>query len=75
MPENQPKDNSRAASAAGAIKRYVPITNWIPSYERTWLRPDIIAGLTLWGILIPEAIAYAGMAGAPAQAGLYALLF
>ena len=75
MPENRTNDHSRAASAAGAIKRYVPITSWIPSYERTWLRPDIIAGLTLWGILIPEAIAYASMAGAPAQAGLYALLF
>jgi high affinity sulfate transporter 1 len=30
--------------------------------------------LTLWGILVPEAIAYAGLAGAPVQAGLYTLL-
>jgi len=34
----------------------------------------MIAGLTLWGILVPEAIAYAAMAGAPLEAGLYTLL-
>lgn len=36
---------------------------------------DILAGLTLWGVLVPEALAYAGMAGMPVQAGLYTLLF
>lgn len=36
--------------------------------------PDILAGLTLWGVLVPEALAYAGMAGMPVQAGLYTLL-
>lgn len=35
---------------------------------------DILAGLTLWGVLAPEALAYAGMAGMPVQAGLYTLL-
>jgi len=35
---------------------------------------DILAGLTLWGVLAPEALAYAGMAGVPVQAGLYTLL-
>ncbi len=35
---------------------------------------DILAGLTLWGVLVPEALAYAGMAGMPVQAGLYTLL-
>jgi SulP family sulfate permease len=57
-----------------AVRRHVPITVWLPGYQRSWLRPDVIAGLTLWGILVPEAIAYAGMAGAPVKAGLYALL-
>jgi sulfate permease, SulP family len=58
-----------------ALKKYLPIAGWLPSYQLGWLRFDLIAGLTLWGILVPEAIAYAGMAGAPAQAGLYALIF
>src|SRR3974390_1179078 len=54
--------------------RVFPILGWLPRYEPGWLRPDVIAGLTLWGILVPEAIAYAAMAGAPAEAGLYTLL-
>jgi|GEM_PF-2482835 len=56
------------------IGRFLPILGWLPRYERTWLRPDIIAGLMLWGLVVPEAIAYAGIAGPPPQAGLYTLL-
>src|SRR5262249_20121805 len=58
----------------GAFGRVFPILGWLPTYETTWLRADIVAGLTLWGILVPEAIAYAVMARAPPQAGLYTLL-
>ena len=47
---------------------------WLPRYDRSWLRPDIIAGLTLWGLVVPEAMAYAGVAGLPPQMGLYTLL-
>jgi sulfate permease, SulP family len=47
---------------------------WLPDYEAGWFRADVIAGLTLWGMVVPEAIAYAGLAGAPVQAGLYTLL-
>ena len=57
-----------------SFARVFPILGWLPSYEPGWLRPDVIAGLTLWGILVPEAIAYAAMAGAPPEAGLYTLL-
>jgi len=57
-----------------AFARVFPILGWLPSYEPGWVRADMIAGLTLWGILIPEAIAYAAMAGAPLEAGLYTLL-
>ena len=52
----------------------VPILSWLPSYDRSWLRLDIIAGLTLWGLIVPEGMAYAGIAGLPPQAGLYTLL-
>src|SRR5262249_55712095 len=58
----------------GAVAQVVPIVGWLRTYETTWLRADILAGLTLWGILVPEAIAYAVMARAPPQAGLYTLL-
>src|SRR5215471_21038329 len=54
--------------------RVFPILRWLPGYEAGWFRADVVAGLTLWGILVPEAIAYAAMAGAPVQAGLYTLL-
>ena len=46
----------------------------MPSYQRGWLGADAIAGLTLWGLVAPEAMAYAGIAGLPPQMGLYALL-
>jgi high affinity sulfate transporter 1 len=52
----------------------VPILQWLPKYDRRWLRFDVIAGATVWGLLVPESIAYAGLAGLPPQAGLYTLL-
>ena len=56
------------------IRKYVPILTWLPAYDRSFLRFDAIAGATIWGLLVPETIAYAGLAGLPPQAGLYALL-
>jgi SulP family sulfate permease len=53
----------------------VPIVTWARGYERAWLTGDVIAGLTLWGLIVPEGIAYAGLAGLPPQAGLYTVLF
>ena len=41
-------------------------------YERPWLRGDLVAGLTLWAILVPQALAYAGIAGVSPVVGLYA---
>ena len=54
--------------------RHVPIVGWLPQYQRSWLGADLIAGFTVWGLLIPEMIAYASLAGLPPQAGLYTLL-
>ena len=56
------------------LGRFLPILNWLPQYDRSWLRFDILAGLTLWGLVVPEAMAYAGIAGLPPQAGLYTLV-
>ena len=55
------------------VSRYVPILSWLPRYDRSWLTFDAIAGLTLWGLVVPEGMAYAGIAGLPPQAGLYTL--
>ncbi len=55
---------------AGAV-RHVPILSWARSYPAAWLRPDLISAATGWGLMVPVAIAYAGMAGVPAEVGLY----
>ena len=45
--------------------------NWLLSYRKKWLRPDVIAGLTTAAVVIPKAMAYATIAGLPVQVGLY----
>lgn len=41
-------------------------------YQRSWLRGDLLAGLTVWAVLVPEALAYATIAGVSPVVGLYA---
>lgn len=50
----------------------VPVLGWLPSYDKTWLKFDLIAGLTLAAFAIPDNMAYATLAGLPAEYGLYA---
>ena len=54
-----------------SFRSYVPILNWLPGYDRGWLRLDLIAGLTLAALVVPEGMAYAPLAGMPPQAALY----
>jgi high affinity sulfate transporter 1 len=49
-----------------------PILSWVPGYQRGWLRPDLIAGLTVCAILVPEGMAYAELAGMPPETAFYA---
>jgi len=53
------------------LHRYVPITAWLPGYQRDWLRADLLAGLAVWAMTIPQAMAYASIAGVPAVYALY----
>ena len=64
----------RVWRAPGRLARAVPILEWLPHYRRAWLSRDLIAGVTVWAVLIPESIAYASIAGVPAQYGLYTAL-
>ena len=50
---------------------YFGTPNWLSSYRKDWLRPDIIAGLTAAAVVIPKSMAYASIAGLPVQVGLY----
>ncbi len=54
--------------------RYIPSIGWLRTYQRAWLRDDLISGLVVGMIMIPVAMAYAQMAGVPPQAGLYSAI-
>jgi sulfate permease, SulP family len=56
------------------LKRVLPIVATIGGYQRGWLTRDAIASLTLWALLVPQALAYSGLAGLPPAAGLYTAL-
>ncbi|MEV0759046.1 SulP family inorganic anion transporter [Nocardia sp. NPDC050435] len=51
-----------------------PVFQSLQGYRTTWLRADVVAGLTVWAVLVPEALAYASIAGVPPVVGLYAAL-
>lgn len=52
--------------------QFLAIADWLPKYKGKHLRGDVIAGIALSGLLIPEAMGYAGIAGLPPESGLYA---
>jgi high affinity sulfate transporter 1 len=55
--------------------RIFPARPWFSEYQAAWLRPDLVAGLTLAAYLLPAGIGDASLAGLPPEAGLYACLF
>ncbi|XP_018364457.1 PREDICTED: sodium-independent sulfate anion transporter-like [Trachymyrmex cornetzi] len=55
----------------GIIKKRIPILKWLPQYKLKDALGDLVAGLTVGLTLIPQAIAYAGLAGLEPQYGLY----
>ncbi len=44
----------------------------LQGYDKRWLSGDVVAGLTVWAVLVPEALAYASIAGVSPVIGLYA---
>src|SRR5499427_1177327 len=57
------------------LARLIPAFNWLRAYDRTWLRGDVIAGITLAAYLLPAGLGDASLANLPPEAGLYACLF
>src|SRR5512144_2536510 len=53
----------------------IPARAWLSAYDRTWLRGDVMAGITLAAYLIPAALGDASLARLNPEAGLYACLF
>ncbi len=56
------------------LKSFIPILDWLPNYDKRWLKGDISAGLTVGVMLVPQGIAYAMIAGLPPIYGLYTAL-
>src|SRR3984957_10321701 len=52
--------------------RLLPIVGWLRTYDRKWLRGDLIAGIAVAALIVPKNLGYAGIAGIPLQNGLYA---
>ncbi len=57
--------------SGAAIEHWVPGLAMVRTYQRPWLRPDLVAGVVLAAILVPQGMAYAELAGLPAVTGLY----
>jgi len=53
----------------------IPALTWLRTYDRTWLRGDLVAGITLAAYLLPAGLGDASLANLPPEAGLYACLF
>ena len=51
-----------------------PLLFWVKDYRRDYLKHDVTAGVTVAVLLIPQAMAYALLAGLPPITGLYASL-
>jgi MFS superfamily sulfate permease-like transporter len=56
------------------LRRYVSVLEGIRPYQRGWLQSDIVAGVTLAALAIPETMGYTKIAGMPVITGLYTIL-
>ena len=59
------------ARRPSGLRQHVPGLGLLHGYQRGWARPDLVAGLVLAAILVPQGMAYAELAGLPAVTGLY----
>jgi sulfate permease, SulP family len=65
-----PVDERPKAHSAG---RALPALAWLSGYRASWFGPDVLAALVIWALIVPESMAYAGIAGVPVQFGLYSV--
>lgn len=62
------------ANQASLLRRMLPAVGWLPAYRRAWWLPDVLAGLAVWAVMVPEGMAYAGIVGVPPIMGLYTIV-
>src|SRR3954462_12304599 len=58
--------------SARGLSRLLPVVEWLPRYERRWLRGDILAAIAVTALVVPKNLGYADIAGGPVENGLYA---
>jgi SulP family sulfate permease len=65
---------STTKTPSRGLRRYVSVLEGILPYQRSWLSQDIVAGITLAALAIPEVMGYTRIAGMPVITGLYTIL-
>lgn len=50
----------------------MPIFHRLPNYNMSWLKADLIAGLSVWALMVPTSLGCATISGVPVQYGFYA---
>ena len=63
------------ARSLRVARRHIPLLQWAGAYQRGWLVADVLAGVAVWAVVIPEGAAYAVLAGLTPQAALVAAPF
>src|SRR6185436_12367501 len=66
---------STPVRAKSRLSRWLPVAAWLGNYDKSWLRGDVVASITLAAYLLPAGLGDASLANLPPQAGLYACLF
>jgi sulfate permease, SulP family len=56
------------------LEKYIPVSTWLPVYKKSFIRWDLVAGITLASFVLPESMAYATLAGVPSYFGIYCCL-
>jgi sulfate permease, SulP family len=65
---------SSLSGPLSTARRLIPALDRINAYRREWLLPDVLAGVALWAVMVPEGMAYAGIVGVPPIMGLYTIV-
>jgi len=63
-----------SAGSASLAQRLLSILGWLPSYRGACLLTDILAGVAVWAVAVPEGMAYSGIVVVPPIMGLYTLI-
>jgi SulP family sulfate permease len=71
---DDPPRPAAVPAARGRLRRVLPGAADLARYQRAWLRPDLLAGLGVWAVVVPQGLAYGELAGLSPVAGLYTAL-